>query len=388
MRVNQLNDDVLRSLSEVEADEPVVVSMFVNLDPREFATTPARESQVNSLLSLLGERIREAEPSRDAEEALEADRARIERFLREDLDVSGAEAIAIYSAHALDVFQVVKLANPVDADVHIDLRPLLEPVMGHEDERDWCVLLVTRDSGRIFRGGPTGLREIADVHSDVKNQHQAGGWSQARFERSVEQEVEWHLEAVTDELFRYSKRRPFEHLVIGANNGSLRPALADETHSYLLEKVRGWVDLDEGTAGDAEVFAAVRHVMDEFVAGQERELLERLEAGLATGGNAAAGLEDVLGALVEQRVETLIVTDGAEAPGTKCVTCGWLGTAGHSSCPVDETTLDRVDNVIEPAIQSAIQQSAGVHVLRPAEDAEAPAVEAPFEGPVAAVLRF
>ena len=387
MHANQLTDDVLRSLSEVEADEPVVVSMFINLDPSLFATAPSRSTQFNSLLNELSEQMREGDLSHDAQEALKADRERIERFLTDEIDVSGAEGIAIYSAEALDFFQAIKLAEPIESAVHVDLRPVLEPVMGHEDEGEWCVLLVTRDSGRIFRGGPTGIREIRDVHSDVKNQHQQGGWSQARFERSVEQEVEWHLEAVTDLLFRIHKRRPFEHLIIGANNQNLRGALTGETHSYLLDRVRGWIDIDEGLASEDDVFAAARVVMDDHHATEERKLLERFAAERATDGRSAADLKNVLEALVEQRVETLLVIEGAEAEGTKCVTCGWLGTAGPVKCPVDETHLDRVDNIVEPAIQAAIQQSADVHVLSADED---PHTDngAPFDGPLAAVLRY
>ena len=77
--------------------------------------------------------------------------------------------------------------------------------------------------------------------------------------------------------------------------------------------------------------------------------------------------------------------EGAAAPGTKCVTCGWLGPAGIRRCPVDETTLDAVDNVVEPAIQAALQQAAAVHVLRPAAGEES---AAPIAGPIAALLRY
>jgi peptide chain release factor subunit 1 len=386
MRVNELTDTTLRSLSEVEADEPVVVSIFLNLDPSQYATAPARETQVNSLLNALAEQMRDGDLSHDAREALEGDRERIERFLREEMDPSEAEALAIYSAQALDFFEVIKLATPVDSEVRIDLRPILEPLMGHEDMGTWCVLLVTRDTGRIFRGGPTGIREIREVSSDVKNQHQAGGWSQARYERSVEQDVERHLETVTEMLFTHHKRRPFEHLIIGANNEALRPALTGETHAYLLERIRGWVDIDEQLASEEEVFEAVRHVMDEQLAGEERALFERFEAERGTGGRAAEGPEDVLAALVERRVETLMVREDARAEGVKCVTCGWLGAAGPERCPVDGTALDRVDNIVEPAIQAAIQQAATVHVVRSA-DAQGES-GAPFAGPLAAVLRF
>jgi peptide subunit release factor 1 (eRF1) len=386
MHASQLTEDALRALSEVEADETVVVSLFLDLDPAQFATPPARASQITALLSELDGLLRDESLSQDAADALKVDRERIEAFLRDDdLDVDGAAALAIYSSDALEVFQAVKLGDRIDAAVHIDQRPILEPLMGLQDEGAWCVLLVTRDSARLFRGGPTGIREIHDLESDVKNQHSAGGWSQARFERSVEQEVEWHLERATDLLFRHFKRRPFDHLIVGANNEALRPALTGETHAYLAERIRGWVDIDEKRASDSEVFEAVREVMDAHLEQEERALLERFAAEKATDGRAAEGIEPVLAALAERRVETLLVRHGAAPPGTKCVTCGWLGPVGIRRCPVDETTLDAVDNVVEPAIQAAIQQSAAVHVLPPAVGGES---AAPVSEPIAALLRY
>ncbi len=75
--------------------------------------------------------------------------------------------------------------------------------------------------------------------------------------------------------------------------------------------------------------------------------------------------------------------ENAEAAGVKCVTCGWLGSAGAQRCPVDGTALDAVENVVEPAIQAAIQQAATVHAVR-----ESYGAEPPFSAPVAAVLRY
>jgi peptide chain release factor subunit 1 len=332
MRATELTEQSLKALSEVEADEPVVVSLFLNLDPSLVATGQARSSQITSVLARLDGLLRESGLSEDALEALEVDRARIEDYLREDaLDVDGAAGLAVYSASALDEYRAIKLLEPIETAVHVDQRPILEPIMGATDEGDWCVLLATRDSARIFRGGTTSLREIGDVQSKVKNQHAAGGWSQARFERSVEQDVERHLERATELLLSSFKRRPFEHLVVGANNESLRPALEGEAHSYLLERLRGWIDIDEDLASEDEVLEAVRPVMDEQAEREETELLEVFAAAKATGGRAAEGLDLVLAALVERRVETLLIREGAEAPGTKCVTCNWLGGSESTS---------------------------------------------------------
>src|SRR4051812_20024119 len=292
MPANQLTEDTVKSLSEVEADEPVVVSLFLNLDPSQFAVLPARASQITSLLSDLDALLSDRELSHDAAEALKADRERIESYLRDDeLAADGAAGLAIYSSSALDVFRVVALPEPVDASVRLDQRPSLEPVMGLQDDGEWCVLLLTRDTARIFRGGPGRLREIRDVHSNVKSQHSAGGWSQARFERSVECEVEWHLEEVTEPLLRSFQRRPFEHLIVGANE-ALQPAFDGEAHAYLTERIRGRVDIDEALPNADEVLEAVREVMDAQFAREEQELLERLSAELATGGRAAEGVPE------------------------------------------------------------------------------------------------
>ena len=126
--------------------------------------------------------------------------------------------------------------------------------------------------------------------------------------------------------------------------------------------------------------------MEEHLAAEERGLFERFEAERGTGGRAAEGVDAVLAALAERRVETLIVREDAGAEGVKCVTCRWLGPAGRERCPVDDTVLDRIDNIVEPAIQAAIQQAAGVHVVRSADAQDGDG--APFDAPVAAVLRF
>jgi peptide subunit release factor 1 (eRF1) len=145
------------------------------------------------------------------------------------------------------------------------------------------------------------------------------------------------------------------------------------------------VDIDEKLASEDQVLDAVREVMDAHLEREQRALFERFSAEHGTNGRAAAGLERVLASLAEKKVETLLVREAAEAPGTKCVTCGWIGPAGPTRCPIDETSLDAVDNIVEPAIQAAIQQSAAVHVVRPANGEEP---ETPFSEPIAALLRY
>ena len=52
------------------------------------------------------------------------------------------------------------------------------------------------------------------------------------------------------------------------------------------------------------------------------------------GERAAVGLDEVLDALVERRVGTLLYQADLHPPGVLCPRCGWMGAAGES-CPFD-----------------------------------------------------
>src|SRR5918996_239179 len=59
MQVTAPDRDELRRLAEIRLDRPVVLSLYLNLDPAEFATPPARATAVRSLLDEADRRIRD-----------------------------------------------------------------------------------------------------------------------------------------------------------------------------------------------------------------------------------------------------------------------------------------------------------------------------------------
>jgi peptide subunit release factor 1 (eRF1) len=113
---------------------------------------------------------------------------------------------------------------------------------------------------------------------------------------------------------------------------------------------------------------------------REREALDRLAEGLGTGSRAAAGLDAVLEALNERRVEILLFEQGLKAPGVVCPNGDWLGSEG-STCPIDGAPLEQRDDIIETAVQLAITQSAEVLPVRYHDNLDG-------HGSIAAVLRF
>jgi peptide chain release factor subunit 1 len=113
---------------------------------------------------------------------------------------------------------------------------------------------------------------------------------------------------------------------------------------------------------------------------REHELLERLRDGIGASGRAAGGLEDVLEALVERRVESLLLAPDFAAAGVVCEECGWLGVDAES-CPADGASLQRRANIVDDAIAAAIASGAEVLTVRHHEGL------GPLGG-IAALLRF
>jgi peptide chain release factor subunit 1 len=379
MQANEITPERLRRLAGTKTGNGKVLSLFMNLDPSQFGTAPARSSQVRSLLDRAALLVREDKGlSHGEREALKADLSRVERLLEGDLDAKGAHGLAVYSSSAANLFEVLRLGTPVDYDVVISDMPCIEPLTRMALSETWCVLLANRRVARLFCGTPPMLEEIALVEDDVHGQHDQGGWSQARYQRGIEKEVADHLRHTAETAFERLKDRLPTGLIVGGPQeliGDLEATL----HPYLADRLAGRIDVDvENSNGDQVLAAAMPHIQA-AVRAREDDALARMIQGFSTGG-AVGGLPDVLLVLQERRVETLLVDRGFREPGRVCPTCGLLATEGDT-CPIDGSAMEPVADVVEAAVARAVTQSAQVLVLD----------DRPELGPhrhIAAVLRF
>jgi peptide chain release factor subunit 1 len=359
-----------------------VLSVFVNLDPQELGIQPARSSAMTSVLDEADRRERDLDLDHAARQALRADVARAREALTgDDFSAKGAQGLALYACEPAGLFELLRLPQPVDAEVIVDETPHVAPLVGLATRERIAVLLVSRRSGRILEGTVDALREVEQVQDDTHGQHQQGGWSQLRYERSVDEDTKTHLRRAADVLLRRFQRRPFARLLIGAAD-EMVGAVRDGLHPYLRERVAGRIPVDVDLSSPDDVREAARAVLEEIDRERERELLSRLVSDLERPGRSAAGgLDDVLGALNEQRVETLLYADGFAAKGVIDPRSGWLGVAEATS-PIDGGSVEERANVLEDAVHAAILQSAELWRVRFDADALRD------RDGIAAILRF
>jgi peptide subunit release factor 1 (eRF1) len=367
----------LRELAGLRPDGHKVLSVYINLDPSEFPTQRDRKIEVESLLDVAERALREDGLPHDQKDELRHDVERIRSWFERDFDASGARGVAVFASSGIELFDVHRLARPVRSEVTIDDSPFIEPLAGMPGEDGYGVLLINRKVARILAGGSSGMREVISLADDVHSWHDQGGWSQARFQRGIQKEVKDHLKHANDELFKLFKRGVVQRLIIGCPE-EMRGEVEQSVHSYLRDRIAGWLDIDV-RARPSEVAAEAAEIVERDERDRERHWLDRLQAGLARDDRAVSGLADTLAALNEQRVEALLLADRFRAEGFASPAADFLSTESGQSPTGEE--LQHRDDVIESAVERALEQSAEVVFVRHHPDLQA-------AGSIGAVLRY
>lgn len=347
---NEITAARLDRLAGLRAAGPRVLSVYLDLDPERFATPPARASEVDSLMDEASRQIESEKHPHEELEQLRGDLDRIRDHLKDGGYTQGARAHAVFCCSSLDLFEALSLPEPVESRVMISDSPVIEPLVEIGPPESWCVALVNRRLARILRGSASNLIEVVSFGDSVHGQHDQGGWSQARYQRSVENDVDAHLRHTADVLLHQFERKRFVGLLIAAPE-ELRSHVAEKLHPYVRERLVGYLSLDVGSSTIEEVRSVAASEIQDHQRTIVGERLAELRARLGRGERAAAGVEDVLRALEERRVGTLLY---------------------------DRQALD--EHMAEQAVHEALEQ-----------DAEVFPVQTPDLGPlggIAAVLRF
>jgi peptide chain release factor subunit 1 len=309
----------LRRLADLRPERGRVLSVYMDLDPSEFATPPARASLVTSLMTDARHQVDAlADVSHDELKSLRHDVEAVREALSQPgIGDDGARGAAVFACELAGLLETIRLPYPIASRVVLDETPYVEPLLRAPTER-WCVLLANRRNARIFIGPPRELEETDRVEDNVHSQHRQGGWSQPRYQRAIEEDVRDHLDHVAAVVFAHLKARVFDRLLIGAPQETVGD-LERRLHPYLRERLAGQVRLDVENANVDEVRAAAGAAVEEIEIRREAEAIERLRQGIGAGGRAAAGAEDVQRALDEARVGTLLLADGYKSNGERAV---------------------------------------------------------------------
>jgi peptide subunit release factor 1 (eRF1) len=371
-----ISDDRIRSLAAYRGS-PVVTSCYLDVDGRRYPRHVDYEQQLDHLLRLARERAGELQPA--AIQSVEADLGRIGTWVKGGFDRSRVRGLAFFCCSAEGFFEVVEAPVPVRNEIVLNHTPhvlQLESLAHGYDS--FAVVLVDRQRARLFRLELGELSECTELFDAVPRRHDQGGRSASNIQRHTDELAHKHLKHAAEVAFEEVGRNPVDHLILGGPHEVVTEFEA-LLHPYLKERVSARLSIMV-TAAPEEVRQAALHVEGEVGRAAEEAMVGRLRDQVGAGNGGVAGLEPTLRALVERRVETLLVSDGYEAPGWRCPSCRWLAVKGRG-CPVCGTSMELMEDVVEQAVEEALAHKCRVEVVRESADLD-------VLGRIGALLRF
>lgn len=329
----------LRALAEMTAPERAFLSVYLS-GPQSVPDLDKKLQKARKLLD-------KDDTAKDEREYFDRNAAAVNEYLERNPLTSGA--LCIFSCWVLDFFQPIPLQAPVRDIVRVDSSPYIRPLAELQDEyENVAVLVADNKKARIFMISSALAGPGETVEGNIKNHVKKGGWSQQRYERRRDKELLLYAREIVDALARLEQEEHFRRIVLVGGKEILR--IVQENLPKAMQDMVIRKDLDLGK-GEASIN---REIMDLFFERERRselDLWERIRTEYLQGGLGAIGLNEVLRAVEEGRIQEMIVTRTFHPEGRRCRECERVHAGPAMTCTACGSTslyaVDLVNEIVE-----------------------------------------
>ena len=345
----------LDRLAEFESATGPFISLYLNAQPND----RGRDNFSAFLKRELHGRAASYALDTPARDSLDRDIQRIEAYIATELKPS-ANGLAIFAcAAADDFFEAVQLEAPIEEHrLYIGDRPHLYPLARLDSRYPRCAaVLCDTNRARIFVLALARIEREHQVEGTKTRRHSMGGWSQARYQRHIENYHQQHIKEVVETLERIVRDEEVPHVVLFGDAVAI-PMLREEMSKDLQDRVIDEANLPTGS-NEPLVLEKTLEALQRHQEESERDKVEEVIGAWRAGGLGVAGIDEVRKALEVGQVDELLIGGAATA---------------DVPAPLDAA-------VAEELVAKARQTAATVTVL------EDPSLLARVGG-VAALLRF
>lgn len=281
----------------------------------------------------------------------------ISSFL-DTLDMRGIKTLAVFAKP--ESIRAFWLPEPVDEQIFIDKSFIVAPMIPMlEHTRDTLVVFVGREQGRLLRLRRGRIEALDTLEEPIRRRHNQGGWSQANYQRSIDNDYYDHLNRLADliELESLKKRRPI--IIVG--NEESKGAFEPRLKATSLEYYAGCTHIDTHTPV-GELIKIVDPLLEKWLKIKEISLLNRWQEAVGKGVGAS-GWADTLAAACAGRIQCLLYNPGSQGNIWCCPRCGQTQTTA-GKCPFDGKELDYHQGGLELAIHQTFRYGGKIWALR------------------------
>jgi peptide subunit release factor 1 (eRF1) len=290
-----------------EAGPFPVISLYLNLGPDEHG----RGRFDTFLRKEFSDRVRTYAASGPERESLDQDVEKIRRYV-ETVDAS-LKSAAIFASSGAQLFETIELAAPIEAHLlYISDVPHLYPLARTLDQFPrYLALLADTHSARIFVFAANSVEKRNEIENEKTKHHKKGGWSQARYQRHVENYHVHHAKEVVDAVARIAREERIDKILLSGDE-VIVPLLRDQMPKEIAERIVDMVKLDTH-APEHEVLESTIAALRESDAETDRDRVDALLDAYRAGGLGVAGVEETLKALELGQVDELLIAARPEA---------------------------------------------------------------------------
>jgi peptide chain release factor subunit 1 len=295
--------DRLDGLARIEPSRFPLLSLYLNTEPGDTGR-PSYDLFLRKELRDRAKTYAERSPER---QSLDRDTERIERYVVGELKPS-TRGLAIFASAGVDLFEAIQLEVPFDRhQLVVSDRPHLYPLARLDDEYPrYAALLVDTNVAKIYVFATGKTVNAVEVHNPKTKHSKAGGWSQARFQRHVENVHLQHAKEVVERLDAIVGTEAIDHVVV-AGDDVIVPLLKEQFPERLTAKLVDVLRLDIRSP-EHEVLAATLDALQRKDEETDETVVRDLVGNYRAGGLALVGVEPVLAALEQGQVDTLVIT--------------------------------------------------------------------------------
>lgn len=246
--------------------------------------------------------------SSEERHSFDADAARIESYIENDLQAS-TNGLVIFACSGEQLFEAVQLQVPVkEHALHIFHQPYLFPLaLLHDEYPRHAALIADGHRARLVVFGIDGVESNEEIEAPhQRHRVKVGGWSQARYQRRLDNAQQEHARELMEELAKVVEQEKINHILLAADD-VMMPILKAELPANLVDKVLDLGGVDTRTA-EQEVLIAALEALKDKAAETDQEKVQRLLNEVRGGGLGVTGMADTLAALEGGQVDELVIT--------------------------------------------------------------------------------
>jgi peptide chain release factor subunit 1 len=301
-------------------------------------------------------------------------------------------AVAAFACPDAGFVRIVPLPEPVVPAAYWQPSPRLKELVAAVDEHELTIVVVVdRESARIYRSFMGQIEEIAELHRPSGREEKPG--PARRKARSARQGV--HGERRVERRHAWHVRQHLERVLAAIRDkGALAPdrvllgGAKDTVHELLAlmpARVRARTRLISGlSVSDSadEVLARVTEAQERAEREAEEELVDNLLERDRT--HSVFGAAPVIEAVSDSHVHTLVYAADVDMTGGECDTCGWLvGGPPLDACPRCGGPMHPVPELVERMVHRVLESGGRI------EEVRGPASRTlGYKGGLAALLRY